>query len=112
MLASVDPSRYPVLAVDDEPDNLEIIRYNFRQRHPLLLARSGAEALQILGQKSVSVIVSDQRMPGMTGLQLLARAREVQPDAAGVLLTAYADVPVLLEAINSGLVYRCLQKPF
>ena len=108
----IDFARYPVLAVDDEPDNLDVIRYTFKRSHPLLFAQSGAEALKLLQEHPIAVIVSDQRMPAMTGLELLGRARTARADAVGVLLTAYGDVPMLAEAINSGLVYRYVQKPF
>src|SRR5438067_12628315 len=65
-----------------------------------------------LEKHPVAAIVSDQRMPGMSGLELLAQARKLRPDAVGVLLTAYGDVPLLAEAVNSGLVYRYVQKAF
>jgi len=97
----IDFSRYPVLAVDDEPDNLDVIRYSFKRSHPLLFARSGAEALKLLEEHQIAVIVSDQRMPAMSGLELLGRAGKARPDAVGVLLTAYGDVPMLSQAINS-----------
>jgi two-component system response regulator AtoC len=58
------------------------------------------------------VIVSDQRMPGMSGIELLRRAKELRPDAVGILLTAYADLDVLVDAINSGAVERYIQKPW
>jgi two-component system response regulator AtoC len=108
----IDFSRYAVLAVDDEPDNLDVIRYAFKRSHPLLFAQNGADALKLLEQHDVAAIVSDQRMPAMTGLELLEQARRTRPDAVGVLLTAYGDVPMLAQAINSGLVYRYVQKPF
>jgi DNA-binding NtrC family response regulator len=109
---AIDFSRYPILAVDDEPDNLDVIGYAFKKVHPLLFARSGSEALEVLGKNDVAVIISDQRMPAMTGLELLQRARSTRPDAVGILLTAYGDVPLLAQAINSGLAYRYVQKPF
>src|SRR5437868_2253845 len=108
----IDFTRYPVLAVDDEPDNLDVIRYAFKRSHPLLFARSGVEAMSLLEKHPVAAIVSDQRMPAMTGLELLGQARKKRPDAVGVLLTAYGDVPLLADAINSGVVYRYVQKPF
>ena len=108
----IDFTRYPVLAVDDEPDNLDVIRYAFKRSHPLLFAQSGSEAMSLLEKHQVAAIVSDQRMPAMTGLELLGQARKMRPDAVGVLLTAYGDVPMLAQAINSGLVYRYVQKPF
>ena len=109
---SIDYSRYPVLAVDDERDNLDVIRYAFQRSHPLLFAQSGSEAMTVLEKQPVAAIVSDQRMPAMSGLELLRQARKMRPDAVGVLLTAYGDVPLLSEAINSGVVYRYVQKPF
>ncbi len=112
MPLEVDLSRYPVLVVDDEQDNLDIVRFNFRKVHPLLFAQGGAEALEILAREDVACIVSDQRMPGMTGLELLKAARAVRPDAVNVLLTAWADLPVLTAALNEGLAYRYVAKPW
>jgi DNA-binding NtrC family response regulator len=112
MSLDVDWTKYPVLVVDDEQDNLDVIRFNFRRAHPLLFAKSGAEALALLQTTDVACIVSDQRMPGMTGLELLKAARALKPDLVNLLLTAYADVPTLAEALNEGLVYRYIAKPF
>src|SRR4051794_26162560 len=94
----LDYANYPVLAVDDEQDNLDIIRFNFKKTHPLHLATRAEEAVELLKQHDVAVIVSDQRMPGVTGLELLKQARTIRPSAVGMLLTAYADVPVFMEA--------------
>ncbi|HEY3445103.1 MAG TPA: sigma-54 dependent transcriptional regulator [Myxococcales bacterium] len=112
MPLEIDLARYPVLVVDDEQDNLDIVRFNFRKVHPLLFATGGPEALEILEKEDVACIVSDQRMPGMTGLQLLEAARELRKDTANILLTAYADLPVLTEALNRGLAYRYIAKPW
>jgi DNA-binding NtrC family response regulator len=112
MPLDVDLSRYPVLVVDDEQDNLDIVRFNFRKLHPLLFAQGGAEALEILAREDVACIVSDQRMPGMNGLELLQAARKVRPDAVNVLLTAWADLPLLTAALNEGLAYRYVAKPW
>ncbi len=111
-MAETELAALPVLFVDDEKENLDIVRFNFKKQLPLHLASSGAEALELLAKEDVAVIVSDQRMPGMDGLTFLAEARKVRPDAVGLLLTAFADVPVLVQALNSGLVYRYLQKPW
>jgi len=108
----LDLSRFPVLVVDDEQDNLDIIRFNFRKTHPLLFATSGAEALETLKKEEVACIVSDQRMPGMSGIDLLKAARELRPDTVNILLTAYADMPLLTEALNEGLAYRYIAKPW
>ncbi|MCD6499154.1 MAG: sigma-54-dependent Fis family transcriptional regulator [Deltaproteobacteria bacterium] len=103
---------YPVLVVDDEQDNLDAFRFNFRRVFALHTARSGAEALEELSKREFAVIVTDQRMPGMTGLEFLAQARRVRPQALGLLLTAYKDVDVVIEALHMGHVHRYLSKPW
>jgi len=112
MALSLDMASFPVLVVDDEQDNLDVIRFNFKKAHALHFARSGEEALAQLEALDAACIVSDQRMPGLTGLELLKAARKLRPDSVNVLLTAYADMPVLVEALNEGLVYRYVAKPF
>jgi len=102
----------PVLVVDDEPDNLDAFRFNFRDHFKLLTAVSGEQGLAVLAEEDVAVIVTDQRMPGMSGTEFLARAREVRPDAIGVILTAFRDEDVLIEAIRLGHVYRYVLKPW
>ncbi|MEA2698603.1 MAG: hypothetical protein QOI66_2874 [Myxococcales bacterium] len=105
-------AKFPVLVVDDEPDNLDAIRFNFGKSFTLLPATGGDEALALAKQHDVAVIVTDQRMPRMTGLDLLRAAREVRPDAVGIIMTAYTDVDVLIEAINLGRIYRYVTKPW
>ncbi len=107
-----DPSSYPILVVDDEPDNLDAFRFNFRRVFQIHTAGSGDEALQLLKEHDVAVIVTDQRMPRMTGLEFLKAARAVRPDAVGIILTAFTDVDVLIESINLGHVYRYITKPW
>jgi Nif-specific regulatory protein len=109
---SLDAKRYPILVVDDEQDNLDAFRFNFRKAFDILSATGGAEALEILAEKDVAVIVTDQRMPKMTGLELLREAKHVRPDAVGIILTAFTDVDVLIEAITLGQVYRYITKPW
>ncbi len=109
---TLDLKRYPILVVDDEQDNLDAFRFNFRKTFDILVASGGAEALQILEGKEVAVVVTDQRMPKMTGVELLREVRSRQPDAVGIILTAFTDVDVLVEAINLGQVYRYITKPW
>ena len=102
-----------MLVVDDEPDNLDAFRFNFRRSFKLLhrrQRRGGAGAGS--SEHDVAVIVTDQRMPRMTGLEFLKAAREVRPDAVGIILTAFTDVDVLIEAINLGRIYRYVTKPW
>lgn len=109
---TLDGKRYPILVVDDEQDNLDAFRFNFRKAFDILTATSGAEALAIIAQTRVAVIVTDQRMPKMTGVELLAEVRQQAPETVGIILTAFTDVDVLVEAINRGQVYRYITKPW
>ena len=109
---TLDVKRYPILVVDDEQDNLDAFRFNFRKTFDIITANSGAEALAILADKEVAVVVTDQRMPKMTGVELLREVRNSQPEAVGIILTAFTDVDVLVEAINLGQVYRYITKPW
>jgi len=108
----LDLTKYPILIVDDEQDNLDAFRFNFKRSFQILSATSGPEALDILAHNDVAVIVTDQRMPKMTGLELLREAEQIRPDAVGIILTAFTDVDVLIEAINLGHIYRYITKPW
>ena len=112
MAQGLDLAKYPVLVVDDETDNLDAFRFNFGRSFKLLLASSGEEALALARTEDVAAIVTDQRMPKMTGLDLLKAAREIRPDAVGIIVTAFTDVDVLIEAINLGRIYRYVTKPW
>jgi DNA-binding NtrC family response regulator len=107
-----DATAFPILVVDDEPDNLDAFRFNFKRVFKIHTAGSGDEALGVLKEHDVAVIVSDQRMPRMTGLEFLKAAQKVRPDAVGIILTAFTDVDVLIESINLGQVYRYITKPW
>ena len=109
---TLDLAKYPVLIVDDEQDNLDAFRFNFKRSFTILVAGGGPEALEILRERDVAVIVTDQRMPKMTGLELLREAQKVRPDAVGTILTAFTDVDVLIDAINQGEIYRYITKPW
>ncbi len=104
---------HTLLLVDDEPNILKALGRLFRSTgHELLTAGGGEDALRILGEHTVSLIVSDQRMPGMTGAEMLQRAREIQPGAVRIMLTGYTDIQAAMQAINAGAVYRFLTKPW
>ena len=79
--------RHTLLVVDDEPDVLESLRHLFHRAYRVLTAEAGPPAIDILGREDVHVILSDQRMPGMTGDAFLAHARHVRPDAVRMLFT-------------------------
>jgi signal transduction histidine kinase len=108
----VDYAAYPVLFVDDEQQNLVAFRYAFDERFAVLTASSGQEAVGILQRQDVAVLLTDQRMPGMTGVELCEKARELRPYEVRVLVTAYADLHAAIDAINQGQVLRYLTKPW
>ncbi len=110
---SIDPKPRPtLLIVDDEPDVLESLRHLFRHEYRVLTATSGAEALEILGREEVQVILTDQRMPGMSGDELLGRARQIRPEAIRLLFTGYAEIHAVVKAVNQGGIFRYLLKPW
>jgi two-component system response regulator AtoC/two-component system response regulator HupR/HoxA len=111
-MRDLDWNSFDVLVVDDEEDNLDAFRFAFRKSFTLHYALGGAQALDMLDRLDPAVIVTDQRMPGMSGIEFLSRAKERREDAFGILLTAYADLGVLIDAVNSGAVDRYLQKPW
>lgn len=101
-----------IMVVDDEPANLRLLERLFRQDYNVLTAESGEEALQLLGQHDAALLITDQRMPGMTGVELLKHTATIRPHMVRIILTGYADVDTLVEAINSGLVYKYVTKPW
>ncbi|HFQ89223.1 MAG TPA: response regulator [Desulfobulbus sp.] len=101
-----------ILFVDDEQNVLQSMRRQLRKRFPLQTALSGDEALAILKREGpFAVIVSDMRMPGMNGVELLARVKNLYPDTVRIMLTGNADQETAIEAVNSGQIFRFLTKP-
>jgi len=103
---------YQILYVDDEPDNLIAFKAVFRREYRLLICESGKEALEILEREDVDLIISDQRMPGMTGSELLEQVRLKYPDVVRMILTGYADMGSIIDAINKGKIYHYISKPW
>jgi len=101
-----------VLIVDDEPRVLDSLEAVLAAEFRVLRAEGGPAALDVLGREEVAVIITDHRMPGMTGVELLRRSQEHQPDALRIVLTAYTDVDSLMEAINTGRIYHFVPKPW
>jgi two-component system NtrC family sensor kinase len=108
----MDPREFPVLYVDDEPDNLRIFELTLRREFTILTATSAEEGLRLLNENPVAVVLSDQRMPEVTGVEFLARVRDLDPKTIRMLVTAYGDVEILGEAINDGSIYRYIPKPW
>lgn len=106
------PAKPRVLFVDDEPRVLTTMRMLFRGNYELFFADSGAKALELVKTQPVDVIVSDQRMPGMTGVEFLRAARELNPHAMRILLTGYSDLDAIIGSINDGEIFRFVNKPW
>jgi PAS domain S-box-containing protein len=104
--------RIRILFVDDEEHNLKAFRAAFRREMDVLLATSGQEALELLKKEQVHVIISDQRMPGMTGSEFLSIARTRHPISMRMLLTGYADMEAVITAVNEGGIYAYATKPW
>ncbi|MSP25113.1 MAG: sigma-54-dependent Fis family transcriptional regulator [Myxococcales bacterium] len=111
-MRELDWHRYDVLVVDDEQDNLDAFRFAFRKAFRLVFAHGALEAQKILSAFEPAVVVADQRMPSVSGIELLRESKVRWPDTYCILLTAYADVDVLVEAVNTGAVDRYVQKPW
>ncbi|MEM8983481.1 MAG: response regulator [Pseudomonadota bacterium] len=100
-----------VLFVDDEQRVLNSMRALFRRDYDVYLTTRGSEAVQWLKEKNIDVIVADQRMPEMTGVEVLGAGKEVSPRTVRILLTGYADLDAIEGSINVGEVFRFLSKP-
>ncbi|MNJ99856.1 Hydrogenase transcriptional regulatory protein hupR1 [compost metagenome] len=107
-------TKHTVLCVDDEIDNVDALERLFRKKYTVLKATSGKEALAILDQHPgpVSLIITDQRMPEMTGSEFLERTLESHPDTVRILLTGYTDLESVISAVNKGQIFRYLTKPW
>jgi CheY-like chemotaxis protein len=116
MLATVavPPQRTrTLLLVDDEPGVLHALERAFRREgYRVLLASGAPQALELLAANDVQVVLSDQRMPHMDGTELLARARELYPHTVRMILSGYADLASIQQAINRGAIYKFLSKPW
>lgn len=107
------PRKPKMLVVDDEPDNLDLLYRTFRRDFNVLRAESGVVALNVLASEGeVAVIISDQRMPEMKGTEFLSKTVPQFPDTMRIILTGFTDVEDLVEAINSGQVYKYITKPW
>ncbi|HTN16650.1 MAG TPA: response regulator [Chitinophagaceae bacterium] len=101
-----------ILYVDDEENNLISFKATFRIKYKVLTAISGDEAMKVLGENKVEIIITDQRMPHMTGVEFLEKVLVSYPDTMRILLTGYTDMAAVVEAINKGKIFHYLTKPW
>jgi response regulator RpfG family c-di-GMP phosphodiesterase len=101
-----------ILYVDDEMNNLVSFKATFRLKYNVFTAIGGEEAIKILDENEMHIIITDQRMPGMTGVEFLERIIEKHPDPMRILLTGYADLNAVIDAVNKGKIFHYLSKPW
>lgn len=112
-MAVAQASKLRLMVVDDESDNLDLLYRTFRREFEVFRADSGVKALQVLEQEGeMGIIISDQRMPRMSGTEFLSRTVQQYPDTIRILLTGYTDVEDLVGAINEGKVFKYITKPW
>lgn len=113
MLADTQEKRVKtVLFIDDDVRVLRALQASFEDTYNVIVESSPKDALELLGNQHIDIIVSDQRMPEILGYQLLAKARKIQPNAIRILMTGYSDKKSIIETINKGEVYRFIAKPW
>lgn len=101
-----------ILYVDDEMNNLISFKALFRIKYNVFIAEGGSGAIKILNEHEIHVIITDQRMPEMTGVEFLETILQDHPDPIRILLTGYADLNAVIDAINKGKIFHYLSKPW
>ena len=101
-----------ILYVDDEQNNLVSFKAVFRIKYNVYTALSGEEAIRMLDELPINIIITDQRMPNMTGVEFLETIMENHPDPMRILLTGYADMTAVVDAVNKGKIFHYLTKPW
>jgi len=101
-----------VLYVDDEENNLEAFKASFRRYFNIFTATSVDAGKEVLKEHEIQILITDQRMPGALGTDLLAQAVQDYPDQIRILLTGYSDMEAIKDAINRGQIYQYIQKPW
>jgi len=101
-----------ILYVDDEENNLLSFKANFRFKYNVNICISADEAMAVLETKPIEIIITDQRMPNITGIQFLEKVLLIYPDPIRILLTGYADMNAVIDAVNKGKIYHYLSKPW
>ena len=104
--------KYKILIVDDEPDNLALLYRTLRGKYDIAKSTSPLAALDMLKEERFNCILSDHKMPEMDGVEFLKRSCEISPDTMRLLVTAYTDAGILIDAINYAKIYRYIKKPY
>jgi len=103
---------YNILVIDDETGVTKSLFRQFRRKYNVFTANSGQEAIAIMKEENIQIVISDQRMPGMTGLDFFSLIKDNYPDAIKIMLSGYSDIEAVIGAINEGQVFRYISKPW
>lgn len=103
---------YSILYIDDEENNLTSFKSTFRRDYHIHVASSGEDALEIMEKHHIQVVITDQRMPDMSGIEFLEQIVPLYPDCMRIILTGFSDMEAIIQAINKGNIYRYISKPW
>ncbi|QSE98830.1 hybrid sensor histidine kinase/response regulator [Fulvivirga lutea] len=112
MIKKSSPQKELILYVDDEEKNLDSFKIIFRKEYDVLVAKSAQEGLDMLKEHDIRLVITDQRMPNMTGVELLEQIANMYPEITRIILTGYSDMEAIISAINKGRVFRYITKPW
>lgn len=104
--------RLGLLVVDDESEIVVSLQEVFQKSFEIFHTSSAREALDLFRAHSPKIIITDQRMPGMSGIELLGKIKEINPDTVRILVTGYSDIEVVIKALNEGLAWKYVAKPW
>lgn len=105
-------NKIKVLYIDDEQHNLAAFKSNFRKDFEVFTAESASVGFEILKSERISVLLSDQRMPKMTGVDFFEQVKEIYPNIVRILVTGYTDMEALVKAVNKAQIYKYINKPW
>ncbi len=104
--------KYPILYIDDEENNLISFKSTFRREYNIHVATSGQQGLEIMEQNEIHLVITDQRMAEMTGVEFLEKVMLLYPDCMRMIMTGFSDMDAIIQAINKGNIYRYIAKPW
>jgi len=111
-LKLMDKSNHTFLYIDDEEKNLTSFKAVFRKEYMVFVAKSAQDGIEIMEKHPIHLVITDQRMPNMTGVKFLERIVDKYPDVTRIILTGYSNVEAIIQAINKGRIFRYIAKPW
>jgi response regulator RpfG family c-di-GMP phosphodiesterase len=107
-----DGEKIKVLFVDDEVHNLEAFKASFRRDFQVYVSLNANDAMKLLETEPIQIVLSDQRMPGITGVEFFEHIQQNKPEIMRMLITGYADINIVVDAVNKGKIFKYIQKPW